>query len=343
MHPMRTIRFYRTSEPFGWLSNFAPSPFYTEDGRRWATAEHYFQAQKFAGTPHEEGIRQVESPMEAAQMGRDRSRPLRSDWESVKDAVMRVAVWAKFEQNPGLRWQLIDTGDAEIIEHTENDSYWGDGGDGSGRNMLGRILMEMRAHFRELEAAVRTRAVEGDDDDESDSVPRTIHSRLDVPPIEITGEGGKGRILLRFVPDGVVGFEGSPPSDDLIQYGVDFEVPQLAGSARDESMIRSFECFIEDCHSLTRRETRNVCFWGNDTGNVVLDFKRDPSDESLTCAAKFVHPFPGLLQYAPSQRAESGFHCPWEASFEFVVRETTLETLADSFGDLLKRVPRRTG
>ena len=32
----------------------------------------------------------------------------------------------------------------QIVEHTKNDAYWGDGGDGSGRNMLGRILMEVR-------------------------------------------------------------------------------------------------------------------------------------------------------------------------------------------------------
>jgi predicted NAD-dependent protein-ADP-ribosyltransferase YbiA (DUF1768 family) len=31
-----------------------------------------------------------------------------------------------------------------IIEHTKNDNYWADGGDGSGKNMLGKILMEIR-------------------------------------------------------------------------------------------------------------------------------------------------------------------------------------------------------
>ena len=39
------------------------------------------------------------------------------------------------------------SGDAEIVEHTKNDAYWGDGGDGSGLNMLGRILMEVRERF----------------------------------------------------------------------------------------------------------------------------------------------------------------------------------------------------
>jgi ribA/ribD-fused uncharacterized protein len=57
-------------------------------------------------------------------------------------------VTAKFEQHPELAAALLATGDSRIVEHTENDSFWGDGGDGSGRNMLGRILMEVRARLR---------------------------------------------------------------------------------------------------------------------------------------------------------------------------------------------------
>lgn len=43
---------------------------------------------------------------------------------------------------------LLATGDAKLVEHTEQDDYWGDGGDGSGKNMLGRILMEVREELR---------------------------------------------------------------------------------------------------------------------------------------------------------------------------------------------------
>ena len=43
---------------------------------------------------------------------------------------------------------LLSTGDATLVEHTENDSYWGDGGDGSGKSMLGRVLMEVRDELR---------------------------------------------------------------------------------------------------------------------------------------------------------------------------------------------------
>ena len=137
------VKFYRTSDPFGEFSNFAAFPVRLK-GVEWPTSEHYFQAQKFAGTRHEEAVRLAGSPMAAAKMGRDRRRPLRADWEAAKDDVMREAVLAKFEQHPSLRSLLLSTGDAEIVEHTRNDAYWGDGGDGSGLNMLGRILMEVR-------------------------------------------------------------------------------------------------------------------------------------------------------------------------------------------------------
>lgn len=61
---------------------------------------------------------------------------------------MRTAVRAKFEQHASLRNELLATADATIVEHTTNDAYWGDAGDGSGRNMLGIILMEIREEIR---------------------------------------------------------------------------------------------------------------------------------------------------------------------------------------------------
>ena len=140
---MSVINFYRVKDPYGEFSNFAAYTI-TLKGKTWRTSEHYFQAQKFAGTEHEEAIRQQASPMIAARMGRSRKRPLRADWEQVKDDIMQEAVLAKFSQHETLRELLLSTGDALIVEHTKNDRYWGDGGDGSGQNKLGQILMDVR-------------------------------------------------------------------------------------------------------------------------------------------------------------------------------------------------------
>ncbi|MDR3459229.1 MAG: NADAR family protein [Verrucomicrobiae bacterium] len=144
---MNQILFYRINEPYGGFSNFSPHPFELK-GKQWPTTEHYFQAQKFPGTEHEEAVRLAKSPMIAARMGRSRERPLRSDWETVKDDIMREALAAKFAQHPPLRQQLLDTENAELIEHTTNDSYWADGGDGTGKNRLGQLLMELREQLR---------------------------------------------------------------------------------------------------------------------------------------------------------------------------------------------------
>jgi ribA/ribD-fused uncharacterized protein len=143
--PAPVIKFYSTGDEFGEFSNFAHFPIRLK-GRTWPTTEHYFQVQKFAGTDdaHAEAIRKAGSPMIAARMGRDRKKKLRRDWESVKVSVMREALLAKFEQHPQLRELLLSTADAKLVEHTERDDYWGDGGNGSGRNMLGQLLMEVR-------------------------------------------------------------------------------------------------------------------------------------------------------------------------------------------------------
>jgi ribA/ribD-fused uncharacterized protein len=145
---MTVINFYSVSGEYGCFSNFSPHPIRLK-GKTWPTSEHCFQAQKFAGEPDEEEVRLAKSPMVAARMGRSRKRPLRKDWESVKDRIMHEAVLAKFSQHADLREMLLGTGDAKIVEHTENDSYWGDGGDGKGKNMLGQILMKVREELRE--------------------------------------------------------------------------------------------------------------------------------------------------------------------------------------------------
>jgi ribA/ribD-fused uncharacterized protein len=140
---VKQIHFYRVNEPYGEFSNFSPHPIEFK-GRLWPTSEHYFQAQKFAGTDHEEAIRLAKSPMIAARMGRSREYPLRPDWEAIKEDTMRQALCAKFTQRSTLRSLLLSTGSAELIEHTTNDRYWADGGDGSGKNRLGQLLMELR-------------------------------------------------------------------------------------------------------------------------------------------------------------------------------------------------------
>lgn len=143
------IRFYETSDEYGCFSNFSPHPIRLK-GKTWPTSEHYFQAQKFAGTPLEEDIRKTKKVSIVFRKGRKnkKHKPVRG-WDNKRDQVMREALRAKFTQHADLRAILLGTGERKIVEHTERDSYWGDGGNGTGKNRLGQLLMELREHLRE--------------------------------------------------------------------------------------------------------------------------------------------------------------------------------------------------
>ena len=82
---------------------------------------------------------------------------LRPDWEKVKDGVMLDILRIKFSK-PDLKQMLLDTGDAYLIEGTTwHDNYWGNCTcdrckNITGKNMLGKTLMQVRAELKELEA-----------------------------------------------------------------------------------------------------------------------------------------------------------------------------------------------
>jgi len=143
-----SIYFYLEREhPYGCFSNFSLHGFEL-DGNYWLTSEHYFQAQKFIGTVYAEQVRAASTPKQAAEIGRERSNPLRPDWEQVKDDVMYRAVLKKFQTHGNIGSILVSTGNEDIVENSPTDYYWGCGKSGTGQNKLGIVLMDVRTLLR---------------------------------------------------------------------------------------------------------------------------------------------------------------------------------------------------
>ena len=145
------VYIYGANEKYGFLSNFYAAPIEV-GGSTWPTTEHYYQAQKFSDPKLQEAIRDAATPGVAKKLAWSDSTGLRSDWDTARDDVMLVALRAKFTQHPDLRALLLATGDALLVEHTHLDHYWADGGDGSGQNRLGLLLMQVREELREAGA-----------------------------------------------------------------------------------------------------------------------------------------------------------------------------------------------
>jgi ribA/ribD-fused uncharacterized protein len=134
---------YKSNPDYFCFSNFYRRKVII-DGKEWRTTEHYYQATKFEDESIQEAVRACKTPREAADMGRDKTLPLRANWEEIKYRVMYTAVYAKFDQHKDLKLKLLNTHSEEIIEASLKDSIWGTGPDGKGANALGKILMRVR-------------------------------------------------------------------------------------------------------------------------------------------------------------------------------------------------------
>jgi ribA/ribD-fused uncharacterized protein len=175
-----SIEFYEKTAPYYEFSNFYMSPKMNIqiDGKSWISTEQYFQAAKFYMPESERHmeyfniIQSTDSPMKCMYVARQKKKggyagkwvvnkltdkrtlndviekyqdlAIRADWDDVRNDVMYLALTAKFTQNENLKKLLKDTGDAEIIEASPRDDYWGWGKNKDGQNMLGKLLMKCR-------------------------------------------------------------------------------------------------------------------------------------------------------------------------------------------------------
>lgn len=151
MNNSDTILFYSTRSKYGFLSNFSNHGFKLGE-KYYKTSEHYFQSQKFFGInpDYAEVIRRSPTPHQAAKLGRSRQFKIREDWNEIKIQVMIEAVTFKFVHNKDIRKILLETGNRKLVEKSPRDAFWGCGKDGTGRNMLGIILMDVRTHFQKV-------------------------------------------------------------------------------------------------------------------------------------------------------------------------------------------------
>jgi len=158
----RILYFGRDREMFGFLSHFYASPIVL-DGEDWSTVEHYYQCQKSVNPEYKAAIRAAIHPGLAKRLAAPPSAPRRisqnswfrkngeqprADWHEVKLDIMRRADRAKFSQNGDLAILLLATGDAELIEDSPGEPFWGTGPDGAGLNWAGKVVMEVRDVLR---------------------------------------------------------------------------------------------------------------------------------------------------------------------------------------------------
>ena len=69
------------------------------------------------------------------------------NWSKIKVDRMYNVLKVKFS-DVELREQLLETGNSILIEDSKTDPFWGAGKKGTGKNMLGKLLMKVREEIR---------------------------------------------------------------------------------------------------------------------------------------------------------------------------------------------------
>ncbi len=154
--------FKRDRKDYSFFSNFFPV-IITINGSEYPHVEAYYQSRKSDNPEYHKRVLHNKSPAWAKYVGDSRigspyiskkswfkkhPEDLRKDWSEIRIEVMKRALYAKFRQHKLLLLSLINTMDAELIEDSEKDPFWGIGIDGKGKNMLGVLLMELMNGFQ---------------------------------------------------------------------------------------------------------------------------------------------------------------------------------------------------
>lgn len=147
------IRFYRASEkPYGAFSNLYRREVEFE-GEVFPTSEHAYQAGKARKPEVRKWLMEAPSPALLAMAAHGLYYwDVAPGWSTSKFDRMRRILLVKFTQHADLRALLLSTGDARLVESATVDNevnrLWGEV-NGSGKNMLGVLLMEIREELRQ--------------------------------------------------------------------------------------------------------------------------------------------------------------------------------------------------
>lgn len=137
-----TIKFY--TPKFYVFNNFSAHAIEFR-GKLHPTSEHAYQAAKCTDPLGQEDIRNARSPLQAKKLANETYRATKDpDWKTKKVAVLEEILRAKLAQHSEAQAALRESGDDDIVEDSATDYFWGEGADGSGQNMLGKLWMKLR-------------------------------------------------------------------------------------------------------------------------------------------------------------------------------------------------------
>ena len=158
---MKIVCFHNPDEENGYLSNWYHSDF-SVNGIEFSSMEQFMMYKKavcFSDDVVAAEILKTDDVAKIKDWGRCVSGYNDNIWNGVRQIIVYEGLMAKFSQNPELKEQLQETGNAILAECAVRDCIWGiglsmhdpkrsDQNQWRGQNLLGYTLMMVRERLR---------------------------------------------------------------------------------------------------------------------------------------------------------------------------------------------------
>ena len=309
--------FWLNNEKYGEFSNWYERSFVIDDFKYFCV-EQYMMSQKaklFHDADNYTKILRANTPEGCKWLGKQVTPFDPRSWDAVKYDIVKAGNRAKYEQNADLKELLLSTGDSIMAEASPDDMIWGIAMDAKtaaktisadwpGKNLLGKILMELREEFRgEKKSRIKPteiRMIKADITKLSD-----VDAIVNAANTSLLGGGGVDGAIHRAAGYELLeecrGLNGCETGGAKItgayklpcKYVIHTVGPIWDGGRRNEEKLLS-DCYWNSLQLAADKGIRRIAFPSISTG--VYNFpKKQAAKIAVNTVRKYVETNPGAL------------------------------------------------
>ena len=331
------VFFWKEQEQNGCFSNWYRKTFIIDDFE-YLHVEQYMMAQKaklFHDATHYTAILRATDPYECKSLGKQVTPFDPKTWDEVKYTIVKDGNRAKFEQNPDLKANLLNTGVAILAEASPKDMIWGIGLDASaaaekdpsewpGQNLLGQILMELRDEFSSGEPSASEtviRLVKGDITKVSD-----VEAIVNAANKSLLGGGGVDGAIHRAAGPKLLaecrGLNGCETGEAMLtgaydlpcKYVIHTVGPIWNGGYSDEDRLLA-NCYRNSLQTAVDHSIRSIAFPSISTGVYGYPVEK-ASVIAIKAVTQFISEHPGKLDLVEWVLFDQGTYAVYEKALK---------------------------
>lgn len=164
-----------------------------------------------------------------------------------------------------------------------------------------------------------------------------VHIPISAVPIEFIGN--EKQLFLRLIPDTLVRFPGHPVEDDLVQFLIEIQLPELKARSADELTLRRLNDWSSDLRDFAASQLEKTASIGIGKQTEGFDLSICSHGHKMLLEGRVSFPYRGWQKLAPTVITEQEQPFPWSVEFACEVTSPMVLSVASGIDRLLEGLP----